>query len=218
MRYAVYFCPVAGSGLDTFGREWLTGVAVPDIPPARLHDLLADVRRYGWHATLAAPFALADGVSYDDLRRHAIAIAQQQTAFELPLQLDQLAGFPALRPAADETAINALAERCVRTLNTLRAPMSDAALQRRSAGLDNVEVALLNEFGYPYVLDRYRFHMTLSAPVTAAEAQALRAWLSPKVATLPPAWIDALSICCESAPGKNFELLERIPLGRGHAA
>jgi hypothetical protein len=218
MRYAVYFCPAAGSGLDTFGREWLTTTAVPGIAPADWHVLLADVRRYGWHATLRAPFALADDVSYDDLRRKVIAIAQQTDAFELPLKLDELAGFLALRPAADETAINSLAEQCVRTLNTLRAPLDEAVLQRRAAGLDNVELSLLNQFGYPYVLERYRFHMTLSAPASAGEEQASRAWLSSKVATLPPAQIDALTICRERAPGKDFEMLERIPLSRGHVA
>jgi 2'-5' RNA ligase len=218
MRYAVYFCPAAGSGLDAFGREWLATAAVPGIAPAALQSLLADVRRYGWHATLRAPFALADTASYDDLRRNVVEMAQQHDAFALRLRLDQLAGFLALRPADDETAINALAERCVRALNALRAPLSDAMLQRRAAGLDDVELHLLNQYGYPYVLERYRFHLTLSAPASHPEEQALRAWLSSKMATLPAAQVDALTICRESAPGKDFEQLERIPLGRGQAA
>jgi hypothetical protein len=217
MRYAVYFCPAAGSGLDTFGREWLATNAVPGVAPARLHALLADVRRYGWHATLRSPFALIDDTRYDDLRHKVIDIACRQNAFELSLRLDHLAGFLALRPAGDETAINALAERCVRELNAIRAPLNEAARQRRTAGLDEIELALLNQFGYPYVLERYRFHMTLSAPAAPDEEQALCTWLSSKVATLPPAQIDALTICRESEPGKDFEPLERIPLGRGHA-
>jgi hypothetical protein len=218
MRYAVYFCPAAGSGLDAFGREWLATTAVPGIEPARLGALLVDVRRYGWHATLSAPFALADGQHYEDLRRNVAGIAAHALPFELPLGLDQLAGFLALRPSGDEAAINALAACCVRDLHALRAPLSDAAQQRRAAGLDDVERCLLHQFGYPYVLERYRFHMTLSARTTQAEERALYAWLSPKLATLPPAQIDALTICGESEPGKDFEQLERIPLGGGHAA
>lgn len=217
MRYAVYFCPAEGSGLDVFGREWLATKAVPGITPENLQALLADVRRYGWHATLSAPFALADGVNYDGLRRNVAEIARQHDAFDLPLQLDALAGFLALRPAGDETAIHALAERCVRMLQPLRAPLSEAMLQRRAAGLDHVELTLLNQYGYPYVLERYRFHMTLSAPTTPADEQVLRTWLSSKIATLPPARIDALTICRESAPGNHFELIERMPLGRGQA-
>jgi hypothetical protein len=79
MRYAVYFCPAAGSGLDTFGREWLAMRALPGLAPAEFHALLTDVRRYGWHATLSAPFALADGIGYDDLRRNVVELARPES-------------------------------------------------------------------------------------------------------------------------------------------
>ncbi|GFZ89312.1 DUF1045 domain-containing protein [Dyella caseinilytica] len=218
MRYAVYFCPMAGSELDVFGQEWLSRMAVPGIEPARMQVLLADVRRYGWHATLSAPFALADGASYDDLHERAVKIAQQSNAFDLPLTLDRLAGFLALRPADDETAINALAERCVRELNPLRAPLSETTWQRRASGLDDVERTLFQQFGYPYVLERYRFHITLSAPAMQQEEQALCTWLSSRVAKLPPARIEALTICRESAPGHDFEQVDRISLNKGRVA
>ncbi|MBM7129715.1 DUF1045 domain-containing protein [Dyella mobilis] len=218
MRYAVYFCPAEGSGLDAFGRDWLATEHIPGIDPPDLRTLLTDVRRYGWHATLRSPFELAEAVSYQDLRETVAAVARQATSFTLPLKLDRLAGFLALRPCGDESAINALAERCVRALNALRAPLSEAAQRRRATGLDEHELHLLHEFGYPYVLQRYRFHLTLSAPASASEERVLCTWLSPKLATLPPAQIDALTICCESEPGKDFEMLERIPLGGGHLA
>ncbi|MBE1162165.1 DUF1045 domain-containing protein [Dyella acidiphila] len=218
MRYAVYFCPAAGSELELFGQEWLTTASLPGIDAARLHALLADVRRYGWHATLSAPFELADEAGYDDLREHVLEIARASSAFELPLKLEPLSGFLALRPAADESAINALAERCVRHLNLLRAPLSDAAWQRRVNGLDETERRLFRQFGYPYVLERYRFHITLTAPATPQEEHVLCTWLSSKAATLPPAQIDALTLCRESAPGSNFEQLERIALGKGPVA
>jgi hypothetical protein len=67
-------------------------------------------------------------------------------------------------------------------------------------------------------LERYRFHMTLSAPATQQEQQAMCTWLSSRLAKLPPARIDALTLCRESAPGENFELLERIPLNKGQVA
>jgi hypothetical protein len=217
MRYAVYFCPAAGSALDAFGREWLATTDIPGIEPARVHALLADVRRYGWHATLSAPFALADGKHYADLRREVAAIAAQLAPFELPLVLDHLAGFLALRPSGDAAAIHALAERCVHDLHALRAPLSEVERQRRAAALDDVELVLLHQFGYPYVLERYRFHVTLTARTTPEEEQVLYAWLSPKLATLTPAQVDALTICCESEPGKDFEQLERIALSGGQA-
>ncbi|RUL76075.1 DUF1045 domain-containing protein [Dyella choica] len=215
MRYAVYFCPVAGSELDAFGREWLSTREISGLAAERLHELMGNVRRYGWHATLCAPFALNEQGSYDELRRHVAEIAQRNQAFELSLHLQQLAGFLALRPSGNKADINQLAEQCARRLNSLRAPTTEAAWQRRAAKLDATELALYQQFGYPYVLDRYRFHMTLSARASEEEERALRAWLSPRVANLPPTCIDALTICRETEPGQPFEPFERFALDAG---
>jgi hypothetical protein len=214
MRYAVYFCPAEGSGLHAFGRDWLATETIPGIAPERLRELLINVRRYGWHATLTAPFALATNASYDDLHQKLIPIAQHVEPFELPLALDTLGGFLALRPSGDQTAINNLAERCVRELNPLRAPLTDAAWQRRANGLDEVELALFRDYGYPYVIQRYRFHMTLSARTNNAEEQALREWLTEHGADHCSAHIDALTICREPAAGQPYEPIARIALGQ----
>lgn len=218
MRYAVYFCPPAGSGLDALGREWLSAGHTSGIAPERWRALTANVRRYGWHATLCAPFALAEAAGYDALRREAVDIARHAGVIELPMQLDSLAGFLALRPCGDEQDVHCLADQCVHRLNPLRAPSSEAAWQRRAPHLDAAELALFHEYGYPYVLDRYRFHMTVSAPASDAETQAMRAWFAPRLANRPVARIDALVICREPAPGQPFEPLERIPFGAGAAA
>lgn len=212
MRYAVYFCPAAGSGLDAFGREWLSIETVPGVDAERFRTLTSNVRRYGWHATLCAPFELTGSATYEDLRRIAVDIARQTDAIELPLQLDQLGAFLALRPSGNESNVKQLAEQCVLHLNALRAPSTDEAWQRRAPQLDKTELALFRDYGYPYVLDRFRFHMTLSAPANDAEEQALRDWLAPKLATLAPAQVDALTLCREPAPGKPFEEIERLPL------
>ncbi|GLQ86855.1 DUF1045 domain-containing protein [Dyella flagellata] len=215
MRYAVYFCPTAGSELGTFGHDWLTTDAIAGIAAERLRTLTSNVHRYGWHATLCAPFALAEQASYDELRSQVADIAQHTQTIELPLHLQRLAGFLALRPSADERDINRLAEQCTRRLKALRAPTTEAAWQRRAAKLDATELALFRQFGYPYVLDRYRFHLTLCAAASEEEESALRAWLSPRVASLPPARIDALTICREAEPGQPFEPFERFALGAG---
>jgi hypothetical protein len=218
MRYAVYFCPAAGSALDAFGREWLSVEHVPGIAPERLRTLTANVRRYGWHATLCAPFALVASAGYDELRRILADIAQHASVVDLPLQLDRLSGFLALRPSSGEDSVKALSEQCVRRLNALRAPSTEAAWQRRAPHLDEAELALFREFGYPYVLDRYRFHMTLSAPAGDVEEWALREWFVPRLAKPLVARIDAFTICRENELGDPFEDVERIPLGAGTAA
>lgn len=218
MRYAVYFCPAAGSALEALGRAWLSTAHLPGIAPERLRALTANARRYGWHATLCAPFALAEPAGYGDLRREVADIAQRARGIELPLQLGSLAGFPALRPCGGEQDVHGLAEQCVRRLNVLRAPNAETAWQRRAPHLDETERELFRQFGYPYVLGRYRFHLTVSAPASPGEAQAIRRWFAPRLAGGLAAQLDALTICREKTPGQPFEQLERIPLGARAAA
>jgi len=212
MRYAIYYCPEADSPLGRFGADWLAGTELEGLDGTRRDELLADARRYGWHATLRAPLALTPGHDHADLCSALVKVAREHAAFVLPLRLDRLAGFLALRPAGDTAAIDALAAACLQATDNLRAPLAAEALRKRADGLDAVELAYLHNHGYPYVLDRYRFHMTLAAPAAAAEEQAMRAWLAPRAAALPAASIDALALCREPSPGADFELVERIAL------
>lgn len=222
MRYAIYYCPAAGSSLAEFGRAWLAqaphAIDLPGIQSGRMQALLANVRRYGWHATIRAPFALDTGVAYEDLRDVVMATAQRFPAVTLPLQLDRLAGFLALRPGSDSAVIDQLAAACLHALEPLRAPLAEAAFCRHADGFDAVELGLMEQYGYPYVLDRYRFHMSLSAPATEPEEQILRDELTQHAATWSTAWVDALSICQEAVPGADFKQIERIPLRAERAA
>jgi Protein of unknown function (DUF1045) len=216
MRYAIYFCPASDTALGRLGQNWLA--ASPHAPELtgisteRRNALLFKVRRYGWHATIRAPFMPAVDVAYDDVRRAVASVAHACASFELPLHIHRLAGFLALRPCVDGAAPKQLAAICLTALLPLCAPLSNEVLERRSVGLDADEAGLLQGYGYPYVLDRYRFHLTLSAPATESEENAMREWLEPRVAELPSTRMDALSICREATPGGAFELVERIPL------
>ena len=216
MRYAIYFCPASDTALGRLGHDWLAASthapALPGISTERRNALLDKVRRYGWHATIRAPFTPAENVTYADVRHAVASVANACASFELPLHIHRLAGFLALRPCVDGIAPKQLAKTCLQALMPLCAPVSNEVLERRSVGLDADEVALLRLHGYPYVLDRYRFHLTLSAPATESEEQAMRQWLVPRVTELPLTQVDALSICREATPGAAVELLERIPL------
>jgi hypothetical protein len=216
MRYAIYFCPSSDSALGCLGRDWLAASTdapeLPGISTERRNALLVKVRRYGWHATIRAPFMPMDHVTYADVRRAVTSVAHARASFELPLHIHRLAGFLALRPCIDGIAPRQLAATCLKSLLPLCTPLSNEVLDRRSVGLDADEVTLLQDYGYPYVLDRYRFHLTLSAPATESEEHAMRHWLAPRVAELPSMQVDALSICREVTPDGVFELVERIPL------
>ena len=51
----------------------------------------------------------------------------------------------------------------MKAFNAYRAPLSAADRERRiKAKLSPRQIELMDQWGYPYVLDEYRFHMTLT--------------------------------------------------------
>lgn len=223
-RYAVYDAPRCGVFADRvsrwLGRDCATGLPVsPDGPKglARPQMALTDSpRRYGFHGTLKAPFRLAPGIVRADLSARLAHLAQRLSSVEVAagLSLRDLGGWLALVPKGDEGAINRLAADVMRGLDDLRAPLDAAEIARRDpASLTPHQRALLLEWGYPYVLDQFRFHLTLTDMLPADEAAALirplAEWLAP---VLPrPYLIRDLCLFGEAVDGQ-FYLLERHSL------
>lgn len=185
-RYGIYFAPRHGGAWWAFGAGWLgrdevagQPLAQPDlddVPAQELREATREPRRYGFHATLKAPFRLREGASEAMLLQRVAALAGHLRTVPLgPLAVRRIAGFLALVPAAHDAGLHTLAARCVLELDDLRAPATTAEIaRRRPEALDPVERELLAQYGYPYVLGRYRFHMTLSGSVD--DALAARLW------------------------------------------
>lgn len=219
-RYAIYFAPAHGSPWWGFGARWLgrdecqdadvVQHALAQIGPAELQAITAEPRRYGFHATLKAPFRLRGGHSTDDLiaRMQALAATLKPVALG-PLQTVTLGNFVALVPALPPDQLAVLAAACVTAPDDLRAPLSPADLARRRATqLDVREQELLQLYGYPYVLERFRLHFTLSGPVEQAVAQRVMQAVVDLVAQLnaaSPMVLDRLCLFVESAPGQPFK-------------
>lgn len=230
-RFAVYFAPARESAWWRAGCEWLgrdaqTGESFEPPQPPRLTRALAQLtdapRRYGWHGTLVAPFRLASGVTQDDVSAATRAWALTQHAFTLPVQAATLGDFVALRPADahGDASIRALASSALRTLDALRARPTQTDLARRlAAPLSERQRDLLREWGYPYVFDEFRFHMTLSGSLAdPAERAALLAWWDERVETLGALDVDHAALFVEPAPGEPFVLWQRLPLGAAGVA
>src|SRR5262245_34688500 len=195
-RYALYWAPDTDSALAGLGRAWLgrdaEGCAVPPRPAlegfesGRLETLTAEPRRYGLHATLKAPFALAAGSDRAALRAVLATFAAETAAVLLPtLALRRLDRFLALVPSQPCPTLEELAARCVVAFDRFRRPPAPAELaRRRAAGPDPAAEAYLLRWGYPYVFDRFRFHVTLTGPLDAAEADRL---MPPLAALFAPA-------------------------------
>jgi putative phosphonate metabolism protein len=230
-RYALYWAPDAGSALAALGDAWLgrspESRAVGSRPildgfdAARLEALTAEPRRYGFHATLKAPFALAAGTDLAGLRTALARFADETAPVPLPsLELRRLERFLALMPSRPSPALEDLAARCMVAFDHFRRPPAPAELTRRRAiALDPTEEAYLLRWGYPYVLDRFRFHVTLTGPLDAAEADRL---MPPLAALFAPAIpesieLDAIALFREAEAGAPFSLVEHFAL-RGRSS
>ncbi|MHB2165795.1 DUF1045 domain-containing protein [Alsobacter sp. R-9] len=78
-------------------------------------------------------------------------------------------------PALQSPGLTAVAAGCVLPLQPFRAPLSpDDRAWRRPERLDDVGRRYLDRYGYPYVLDRFRFHMTLSGSLDDARREPTR--------------------------------------------
>lgn len=221
-RYSIYYTPEAGTSLADFGAEWLGWDSAAGVfSPHRTADDL-DVaaitetpRKYGFHGTIKPPFRLAQGHTEDALQDGlAILCAQSAPVVLAGLELARLGRFFALVPTDAATALRALAAQVVQELDIFRGPPSDAELaKRRAQHLSPAQDAYLLRWGYPYVLDQFRFHMTLSGRLDKATAQRTEAALAPMLAPLDlaPYTINGLTLLGEDINGR-FHQIQRYAL------
>lgn len=223
-RLAVYVAPPAGSVLEELSAAWLgrdlhgrpaARPAVPGFSPVRLDALTAEPRRYGFHATLKPPFALPPGVGLVELNAAAEAFARIHAPVSAPpLRVAAVGDFLALR--SDAPALDALAADCVRAFDAFRAPApAEDIARRRAKGLTPRQDALLERWGYPYVLEEFRFHMTLTGPIADAVERAqlaawLTHWLAPALAG--PLVVDAIALYRQPDRASPFTLHRRLRL------
>ena len=143
---------------------------VEGITAERLHEITASPRHYGFHATLVAPFTPAPGVECRPCSVTSRRSRHRAGALSVQLKLDELDGFLALVPAEPDPEIDRLAADCVREFDRYRGELSpDDRKRREAAALSDTEREYLERWGYPYVFDRFRFHMTLTGPLEEPE-------------------------------------------------
>ena len=217
-RFAIYYVPPEGPLAD-FGPKWLgwdvvTGREVVQLDVPGLHDITMTPRKYGFHGTLKPPFRLKEGQTPEALER-----AVSDLAAALPpavcdgLTLTQLGRFLALTPFGPLDGLQRVAEACVRDLDGFRAPASEAELaRRRKAGLSHRQEMLLVEWGYPYVFEEFRFHLTLSGRLPKEDVRRWEDTVQGHMPDLPaPFVVDQIALCGEQQDGR-FELIHRYAL------
>ena len=226
MRYALYFTPAEDAPLTRAASAWLgrdafTGENLPqeDHPgfeAGEVFKLTDDPSRYGFHATLKAPFHLAEGKSEADLLKAMEAFAAETSAFDIPsVIVGQLGHFFALVPESLHPPLQKFAADVVETFEPFRAPLSEADIARRKPDtLPPGQRDNLMRWGYPYVFDDFRFHMTLTGPVPEAQAPVMASILKQRFAEFigRPLRIDGLAIFVEPERSAPFLVHSWLPL------
>ncbi|MDX1781822.1 MAG: DUF1045 domain-containing protein [Thalassovita sp.] len=220
-RFAIYYAPEAGALAD-FGASWLgwdlaagVPVAHPRIAGLDVAALTATPRKYGLHGTVKPPFRLAEGTDFEALAAAAERLCAAQASVILDgLELTRIGGFLALSVTGDCSALNALAATMVRGLDGFRAPLSEVELaRRRKSRLNDRQDALLRQWGYPYVMDEYRFHITLTGRLPKGGEEAIRARLEPLITPLLPSPFAISDLCLVGEDGNGmFHLIHRFAL------
>ena len=225
-RYAIYYVSAPGSDLDRFGARLLgydafsgedlpfpegISLAMPD-----WHELTKDPRKYGFHATLKAPLSLAPGKTEAELLAACEAFAG--TARAIPVirpVVSSISGFIAVVPAESSTELKRLAADCVSELDSFRAPLtSEDRARRNPSELTPRQCEHLDRWGYPYVMDDFRFHMTLTGRLDATRHEAVLTMLRNRFSEISLATlsIDRIAVFRQENQDSRFSIMEHWKL------
>jgi putative phosphonate metabolism protein len=224
-RYAIYYAPEPGGGFDRFGAELLgydassgEEVAFPNrilqmAPDWR--DLTHDPRKYGFHATLKAPHPLAPGKTEAELLGACEAIAK--TPRPIPVirpVVGSISGFIAVVPANPSAELQKLAAGCVREFDSFRAPLaSEERARRKPSMLTPGQREHLERWGYPYVMEDFRFHMTLTGRLATERREPVLTMLKDRFAALglTTLSIDRFALFRQDDADSRFRLVRDYP-------
>jgi putative phosphonate metabolism protein len=227
-RFALYFAPPTSDPLWIRAAQWLGRDPAGGAPPAaeiagidasRRWTASESARRYGFHATIKAPMALADGLTRAALEAELQRFGPTRAPVGIGrLTVASIDGFVALIPERQSPALTAFAADIVTHFDRFRAPLTAAERDKRVSGghLSPRQVELLDRYGYPYVLEEFQFHMTLTDRLGDADRErimaAAREWFAP---VLERAYmLDRIALFHEPAPGAPFMRLADFPLAQ----
>ena len=208
-RFAIYHAPARDSALWERAEAWLADDA--------LQPATVSARRYGFHATIKAPMALAEGHDRAGLEMALATFARQQAPVSMgPVGAYVIGGgFLALTPAEQPQRITDFAATVVTMFEPYRAPLEAAERERRlKSPLTPRQIELVDAYGYPYVLEEFQLHMTLTDRLPAGRQGPMRdraeQWF--KAELREPVLLDRLVLFHEAEPGAAFRRLDDFVL------
>jgi putative phosphonate metabolism protein len=225
-RYAIYFVPAAETplyqaGAALIGYDVYSGNRLPFPGGLGFSDddwsaLTREPRVYGFHATLKAPFRLAPGKRAEDLTAQVAAFAVcGRLGVTITPAVRTIGSFAALVPDAPSLVLDRLAAESVRVFDEFRAPLSDGERAKRlAAPLTARHQENLERWGYPYVFEDFRFHMTLTGAVAPARQESVLAALRAKLGAIEgrPLAVDRIALVHQPYLDAPFRLVTSAQL------
>jgi len=228
-RYAIYYASPPGSVSDRFGAALLgydawTGedLPFPDEVLRKVADwreLTEDPRRYGFHATLKAPLSLAESRTEAELLAACADFAR--TTRPIPIirpVVSSISGFLAVIPSEPSDELQQLATDCVSAFDRFRAPLTPQDRARRNPEkLSPRQRGYLDRWGYPYVMEEFRFHMTLTGRLDAARREPILKMLEERFSTigLERLAIDRIALFRQTSSSTRFGIIGNFELWAG---
>ena len=219
-RYALYYLPKENTPLHHFGDKWL-GWSLTETNNTSLtrndatEDWVRAPRKYGFHGTLKPPFKLSSENEFPKLFNAVNDLCRTIPPFMRPaLTLKNIGGFMAFTLSKPSNAMTSLACCLVSELDSFRAPpTTDELARRRSVGLTERQEGYLMQWGYPYVMDEFIFHLTLTSRLDDIQAQQASSQIAVACshACYHAGWVSAIGLVGEGGDGQS-RLIARIPL------
>jgi putative phosphonate metabolism protein len=220
-RYAIYYVAAPDTDLDRFGAQLLgyDAFSGEDLPfPDGItqmapdwRDLTQDPRKYGFHATLKAPLTLAQGKTETGL----VAACEAFTNTPRPIPVirpvvDSISGFIAVVAAEPTDDLERLAADSTREFDSFRAPLTPEDRARRNpSALTPSQCDHLNRWGYPYVMEDFRFHMTLTGRLEAERRRSVLTMLRDRFSriNLETLAIDRIALLRQESIDSRFRII-----------
>ena len=226
-RFAIYFAPEIGSNLHTIGSQWLgrdsssgKSIKQPNIKGISsnyFYKVTKNPRLYGFHATLKAPFRLNKEFPLKDLCSQIQKLSTLSKPFSINLKVRKLGNFITLMMDPNEQKMQNLASKLVQNLDQFRAPLHQEEIyKRRMSTLTISEDENLLNWGYPYVFDDFRFHITLTEKIQCRSdrefmASAASSHFSKSLDNATP--VSSISLFVQESSETDFLQIQQFALG-----
>lgn len=227
-RFAIYYAPAADDPLWLAASRWLgrdsaSGAMftepVGGVPRDEITARTVSARRYGFHATIKAPMRIAFGHTPQGLVDAIERFAKMTAPVAIgPTELKLIDGFMAIVPKKQSPDLTEFAANVVHSFDRFRAPATPEERERRlNSRLTQRQVELMERLGYPYVLEQFQLHMTLTDRLLAEEQQLYLAAAEAHFGALAArdTLLDRLVLFHEPSPGAPFWRLGEFPLEGG---